>query len=290
MTADQRGNLLDTQRQGGILIASNETCPSRRLTSMRITPLASGSSGNCFLVQGREYSILIDAGLSAKQVSERLDLVGVDPASLSAILVSHGHSDHVKGVGVLSRKYKLPLYMNGGTWNEIQRYVGKIHSLELFQTGRVFQIGCFRVHPFSVPHDSAEPVGFRISHGTARLGIATDLGSITSLVTTLLQDLQVVVLESNHDPKMLLDGPYPWELKQRVKGRLGHLSNEDSGKILQRIATDELQAVILAHLSSTNNRVDLAMESATYSLKAFLERRANLYCAQQHEVGPIIEW
>lgn len=257
---------------------------------MRMTPLASGSSGNSFLVQGSDHSILVDAGLSAKQISERLDQVGLDPESLCAILVSHGHSDHVKGVGVLSRKYNLPVYMNKGTWKEICSYIGEVNRLELFETGRTFQLGSFRVHPFSVPHDSAEPVGFRISEGKSRLGIATDLGSITSLVTTLLQELQVVVLESNHDPQMLRDGPYPWELKQRVKGRLGHLSNADSGKILQRIASDELEAVILAHLSSTNNSVDLAMESAADSLKAFLQRRGTLYCAQQHVVGPTIEW
>ncbi len=257
---------------------------------MRLTPLASGSSGNSFLVQCNGYSMLVDAGLSAKQVSEKLGQVGVDPASLRAILVSHGHTDHVKGIGVLSRKYKLPLYMNSGTWNEIRSCIGKIHSLELFQTGRTFQVGCFRVHPFSVPHDSAEPVGFRISVGSARLGIATDLGSVTNLVTTVLQDLQVVVIESNHDPKMLMEGPYPWDLKQRVKGRLGHLSNEESGKILQRIASDQLLAVVLAHLSSTNNRVDLALECATDSLKAFLGKRGALYCALQNEVGPTIEW
>ncbi|MGC9028862.1 MAG: MBL fold metallo-hydrolase [Desulfomonilaceae bacterium] len=257
---------------------------------MQITPLASGSSGNSFLVQEKGYSILVDAGLSAKQITERLDQVGVDPSSLRGILVSHGHSDHVKGVGVLSRKYKLPLYMNNGTWEEINRYIGQIHSLELFETGRAFQVACFKVHPFAVPHDSAEPVGFRISVGAARLGIATDLGSITSLVTTVLQDLQVVVLESNHDPQMLRDGPYPWELKQRVKGRLGHLSNMDTGKILERIASDELQAVILAHLSATNNRVELAMESARDSLKAFLERRGTIHCALQHQVGPTIAW
>ncbi len=257
---------------------------------MQITPLASGSSGNSFLVQDKGCSILVDAGLTAKQITERLDQIGVDPSSLRAILVSHGHSDHVKGVGVLSRKYKLPLYMNSGTWEEIQHYVGRIHSLELFETGRAFQVACFKVHPFSVPHDSAEPVGFRISAGPARLGIATDLGSITSLVTTLLQDLQVVVLESNHDLQMLRDGPYPWELKQRVKGRLGHLSNVDSGRILERIASDELQAVILAHISATNNRLELAMESAKHSLKAFLARRGTIYCALQDQVGPTIAW
>lgn len=257
---------------------------------MRITPLASGSGGNSFLLEGNGSSVLVDAGLTAKQITARLGQVGLDPASLDGILVSHGHSDHVKGVGVLSRKYRLPLFMNQGTWDEIRHTVGEIHSLHLFETGKVFQVSSFRVHPFSVPHDSAAPVGFRISVGTAGVGIATDLGTVTSLVTTLLQGLQVVVLESNHDPNMLRNGPYPWELKQRVRGRLGHLSNEDTAKILQRIVSDELQSVILAHVSKTNNEVSLAMKSASSSLKSFLARRGTLVCALQDEVGPTIEW
>lgn len=257
---------------------------------MRITPLASGSSGNAFLLQCNGSSVLIDAGLSGKQMTERLQKVGVDPGSLSGILVSHGHSDHVKGIGVLSRRYKLSVFMNSGTWNVTEGNVGKLHQLELFETGKVFELAGFRVHPFSVPHDCAAPVGFRISKGTSGVGIATDLGSVTGLIITLLQGLQVVVLESNHDPVMLRDGPYPWELKQRVKGRLGHLSNADSAGLLQRIVSDELQSVILAHMSKTNNRVDLALDCATSSLVDFIDRNGTIQCALQDEVGPTIEW
>jgi phosphoribosyl 1,2-cyclic phosphodiesterase len=257
---------------------------------MQITPLASGSSGNSFLIQGNGSALLVDAGLSGKQIVQRLEKVGFDPASLAGILVSHGHSDHIKGVGVLSRKFKLPVWMNRGTREAIEDQLGKVHELKIFETGRVFVIAEFRVHPFSVPHDCVDPVGFRISVGTAGVGIATDLGTPTGLVANLLSGLQVVVLESNHDPVMLRDGPYPWELKQRVRGRLGHLSNAESAELLQRIVTDELQTVILAHMSQTNNTAELALDCACDSLHEFLAQNGSICCACQDEVGPTIEW
>ncbi len=256
---------------------------------MKITPLASGSSGNSFLVQADGSAILVDAGLSGKRMVERLETVGMDPCSLAGILVSHGHSDHVKGVGVLSRKFKLPVLMNRGTLSVTQNALGKIHTLQTFETGRIFQFAGFRIHPFSVPHDCADPVGFRISVGTARLGIATDLGAATGLIQTVLAGLQVLVLESNHDPEMLRDGPYPWELKQRVRSRLGHLSNQESAKLLQRIVSDELKAVILAHMSETNNRVELALDCARASLREFLDHDGTVFCALQDQVGPTVE-
>lgn len=257
---------------------------------MKITPLASGSSGNAFLIEGNNSAVLADAGLSGKQMQERLAKVGFDPAALDGIIVSHGHSDHTKGVGVLSRKYKIPVWMNRGTWKAAEQSLGRLHCLEFFETGRIFQLGEFRIHPFSVPHDCADPVGFRISVGTCRLGIATDLGTVTGLVATVLADLHVVVLESNHDPIMLRDGPYPWELKQRVRGRLGHLSNHDSAYLLERIFSDELQGVILAHMSQINNREELALDCARGSLRELLDYKGTICCASQDEVGPTIEW
>lgn len=257
---------------------------------MRLIPLASGSSGNSFLLQGNGSALLIDAGLSGKQVAERLHAVGVDPGSIGGILVSHGHSDHVKGVGVLSRKFKLPVLMNQGTWMVSERMIGKVWRLDLFETGRIFEFAGFRIHPFSVPHDCEDPVGFRISAGSSRMAIATDLGTATGLVMSLLTGVQTVVLESNHDPHMLQDGPYPWELKQRVRGRLGHLSNPQSAQLLQRIVSDELKFVVLAHLSETNNRTDLALRCAQSSLAEFLRQRGRLFCAAQNEIGPTVEW
>ena len=257
---------------------------------MKIISLASGSSGNSLLVQANGSAILVDAGLSAKQIAERLGRAGTDPASIQAIVVSHGHSDHVKGVGVLSRKYKIPVWMNRGTYDAVKQALGKIHELLFFQTGRVFEVSGFRIHPFSMPHDCVDPVGFRISRGATQLGVATDLGSVTGLVTNLLQGVQVAVLESNHDPKMLIDGPYHWELKQRVKGRLGHLSNSQSAGLLQRIFSDELRAVVLAHVSETNNLPELALTCARDALGEFIAQDGLLCCASQDQVGPEIEW
>jgi phosphoribosyl 1,2-cyclic phosphodiesterase len=257
---------------------------------MRITPLASGSAGNSFLVQADGASILVDAGLTAKQIVLKLGIAGADPASLSGIIVSHGHSDHVKGVGVLSRKYKLPVWMNRGTWEVAGGSIGEPHRLEFFRTGKVFELAGLRVHPFSVPHDCVDPVGFRITRDATGLGIATDLGLATNLVQNVLTGLQVVVIESNHDPKMLRDGPYPWELKQRVRSRLGHLSNQDSARLLQRIFSDELRAVVLAHVSQTNNLPELALDSASACLGEFLANRGTLCCASQDNVGETIEW
>jgi phosphoribosyl 1,2-cyclic phosphodiesterase len=256
---------------------------------IQITPLASGSSGNSFLIRNSQGSMLIDAGLSGKQLVERLNDVGVDPCSLKGILVSHAHIDHVKGVGVLSRKFKLPVFINEKTFNAAEKTLGKLCRRESFQTGRAFEFSGFKIHPFSVPHDCADPVGFRISNGSASVGVATDLGVVTGLVRNLLTGLTAVILESNHDPTMLRDGPYPWELKQRVRSRLGHLSNEQSANLLERIVSDELRFVILAHMSETNNTEQLATQCAQESLQAFLAQRGSIILATQHHVGPTVE-
>jgi phosphoribosyl 1,2-cyclic phosphodiesterase len=256
---------------------------------MKIVPLASGSSGNSYLIRQGDHSILVDAGLTCKQLVLRIERAGEDPQRIRGIVVSHAHSDHIKGVGVLSRKFNIPVFLNKGTLSVARSALGKIAKTEIFETGKVFEIECFRIHPFSVPHDCAEPVGFRISHGASRIGIATDLGAPTSLVANLLSDLQAVVLESNHDPDMLMDGPYPWDLKQRVKGRLGHLSNYQSAQLLQRIISDQLKVVILAHMSETNNSADLALGTVRNSVPAFLDQQGKILCALQDEVGPEIE-
>jgi phosphoribosyl 1,2-cyclic phosphodiesterase len=279
-----------TRAPSGDNFASQSASDFKEVLRMRFVPLASGSSGNSFLVQNNGSAILVDAGLTAKQLVLRMESIGFDPSSLNAIIVSHGHSDHVKGAGVLSRKLKLPVWMNQGTWDETGGSLGKIHELRTFETGRIFDVAGFRIHPFSVPHDSADPVGFRISFGCARLGIATDLGTATNLVANVLTGLQALVLESNHDPKMLIDGPYPWELKQRVRSRVGHLSNAESAKLIQRLVNDELHTVILAHMSETNNTPDLALDCAGGVLDDFLDQKGALYCARQDSVGPVIEW
>jgi phosphoribosyl 1,2-cyclic phosphodiesterase len=288
-----QSKILDRLPVTGITFSAKNALVSstgKGLEPMELIPLASGSTGNSYVVRNNGSAILVDAGLTAKKLTERLEKAGVDPGTIGGIIVSHAHSDHTKGVGVFSRKRKLPVCMNNKTWEASRNSIGEVHRLELFETGKIFQFLGFRIHPFSVPHDCSDPVGFRISSGTCGLGIATDLGVATSLVTNVLTGLQVVVVESNHDPKMLQEGPYPWELKQRVKSRLGHLSNPDSAKLLQRIVSDELRVVILAHLSETNNKPDLALGCARESLREFLDRSGQLYNAYQDEIGPAIEW
>ena len=220
---------------------------------------------------------------------ERLEAVDADPGALDAILVSHAHSDHVKGVGVLSRKFKLPVFINQKTLDVAANALGKLHRTEVFRTGSLFETAGIKIHPFSVPHDCADPVGFRLSKGTVRVGIATDLGTATGLVENVLSGLRLVVLESNHDPQMLRDGPYPWELKQRVQGRRGHLSNLQSAKLLRRLVSDELETVVLAHVSETNNLPELALRCAHDTLGEFLHHRGTIHCASQDEVGPTFE-
>ncbi len=257
---------------------------------MKVIPLASGSSGNSYLIRGNGTAILADAGLSGKEMTKRLDEAGTDPGSLTGILVSHAHLDHIKGVGVLARKFKLPVYINKATWKAAQSRLGKIDTLEFFETGRIFRIGEFRIHPFSVPHDCVDPVGFRITRGTERLAVATDLGAATGLVAGVLAGAQVLILESNHDPDMLRDGPYPWDLKQRVRSRLGHLSNGDCAKLLQRVISDELKAVVLGHISETNNLPEIALHSARSTLDRSLGEKVALSCAPQDRPGPSVEW
>jgi phosphoribosyl 1,2-cyclic phosphodiesterase len=256
---------------------------------MKITALASGSSGNSFLIQHNGAGLLVDAGLSCKQLVARLDAAGFDPERLEAILISHGHSDHIKGAGVMSRKFKIPIWLNKGAWDTIGSRLGKPHSLGIFETGRPFKLGALKIHAFSLPHDCMDPVGFRISYKKAIVGIATDLGVPTALALSALSGVHALIIESNHDPKMLLEGPYPWELKQRVRGRLGHLSNEASAKMLERLVSDQLKVVMLAHMSETNNRIELAMESSRKALRGFLEDGGAIMAATQDQISPMIE-
>jgi len=189
-------------------------------------------------------------------------LAGLQPGRLTAVLVSHEHRDHVAGVGPLARRYRLPVYLNKATLSATQGQLGRIETRH-FKTGEGFELDGLAVHPFSISHDAADPVGFTFIFKGIKLGLATDLGVATNLVKTHLTSCRALILESNHDPRMLLDGPYPWNLKQRVQGRRGHLSNEDAAKVLDEVRHAALARVVLAHLSETNNLPDKALaESA----------------------------
>ena len=228
---------------------------------MNVCLLASGSKGNALLICSERSRLLIDAGLSARELCRRLALVGVAPESLDAVLVSHEHVDHVRGLGVLSRRCRLPVYVHHTAAAALpdQQRPGCLHE---FDTGSELAIGDFGVRAFPVTHDAAAPVGFTISSPSGKCGIATDLGIATRLVVEELRGCRCLILEANHDEAMLRDGPYPWPLKQRIRGNHGHLSNRDSASLLEQLSWDGLEAVFLAHLSETNNHPDLAAASA----------------------------
>lgn len=245
---------------------------------MKICLLASGSKGNAILIESGRTRLLVDAGLSAREIRRRLALVGVDAASLTALLITHEHTDHVRGLGPLVRQLDLPVYLQTDLARRLPD-VGKTERVSEFADGEPFAIDDLTIRPFAVTHDSLAPVGFTLAGEAGKVGIATDLGVVTRLVTDCLRDCRALVLETNHDEVMLRDGPYPWQLKQRVRSSHGHLSNAAGGDLLRKLVWEGLETVFLGHLSETNNRPELALAAARGALDG-----QNL-CAPQLLVG-----
>jgi len=229
--------------------------------SLSICVLASGSKGNAIYVSDGQTALLVDAGLSGVEIQRRMDAAGLDITTLKAIVVSHEHSDHIRGVGVLSRRYALPVYISPMTQTACGSQLGRLHAVCPFEIGQPFTIDELTIHPFATSHDAQDPAGFTISRNGKKIGIATDLGIATGMVKQHLRTCDLLVLEANHDPTMLIEGPYPWPLKQRIKSRNGHLANQDSGDLLAEILHDGLCHVILAHLSETNNTPEIARQT-----------------------------
>ncbi len=223
--------------------------------------LASGSSGNCHLINDGENSILIDAGLSGKQIENKLRQINIDPKSLTAILVSHEHSDHICGVGVLSRRYNIPIYANRGTWDGMNTKIGEIreNNIKCFDSAEDFNIKDFNIRPYDISHDANEPVGFCIRKDKVKISIATDLGYIDENIIEQIGDSNLVVLESNHDEEMLKVGRYSYYLKRRILSNVGHLSNEAAGNAIVDLVNKNVSNVLLAHLSKENNFPELAV-------------------------------
>ncbi|WP_028583569.1 MBL fold metallo-hydrolase [Desulfogranum mediterraneum] len=223
---------------------------------MKVCVLGSGSKGNCTLVTAGSSRLLIDAGFSGKEVERRLALVGCAPESLDSILVTHEHHDHIAGVGVLARRYGLTVYLNELTYQAAEDKLGRVDRLRAFSTGDPFALADLRVHPFAVSHDCADPVGFVVSSGRQRLGYCTDTGRLTKLIHHHLRSCSTLVLEANHDPEMLRNGPYPLSLQQRIQSHSGHLANSEAVRFAAELAGQCLQRLVLAHISETNNHVD----------------------------------
>ena len=252
--------------------------------NLAICMLASGSKGNATYISNGDTSILIDAGLSGVELQRRLAARDLAPEHLDAIIVTHEHSDHVQGVGVLSRRFRLPVYINRKTYRASPR-LGRLHQTNSFECGKTFHISNLTVHPFSISHDAEDPVGFTIGQNGATIAIATDLGIATSMVKEHLKHCSLLILEANHDSQMLENGPYPWPLKQRIKSRTGHLSNSSSKTLLEELQHENLQHVILAHLSEINNTPQLAFDEVA---KAITRCSAKLSVADQDSSGPVI--
>ena len=253
---------------------------------MKFCVLGSGSRGNCTYVETGCGGILIDAGFSGREIARRLAIIDRTPEQLGAILVTHEHNDHIAGVGVLSRRYNLPVYANLPTMKAAEKKLGKLFAFYEFHTGTPFDLLECRIHPFGVSHDTADPVGFILENNGLTLGYCTDTGRITKLMQYLLGQCHGLILEANHDPQMLQEGPYPLSLQQRVRSSHGHLANGDAASFIHSLQ-GPLQALVLAHLSETNNHPDLVMRAVGRLGDTVVCRQPVL--ARQAEPGPLID-
>jgi phosphoribosyl 1,2-cyclic phosphodiesterase len=260
---------------------------------MRITVLGSGSGGNCTLVESGSTALLIDAGFSCRQITQRLATAGRTLDTIDAVLISHEHSDHISALPVLCKSRQIPIYANRLTAEAVNyetAATGTRVPWRLFSNGSAFTIGDLTINPFTIPHDAQDPVAFVIHNSTVAAGFVTDLGHATQLVTERIRGLHALVLESNHDVKLLQDDPIrPWALKQRILSRHGHLSNDAAGQLAAEIVTDKLQHLVLAHLSRDCNRPELAHKAATNHLRTTGASHVQVQTAHQHEPLPPIQ-
>jgi phosphoribosyl 1,2-cyclic phosphodiesterase len=265
--------------------------------AVRLTVLASGSKGNCTVVASERTRLLVDCGLSCRETFRRMRLMGEDPHTLSAILISHEHSDHINGLLVTAKKLRIPVYMTEGTraaWRR-QLRAARISvpaevKEESFDAGRSFQVGDVAVSSFTIPHDAADPVAFTFRAEGVKLGIVTDLGYMPASVRQHVRGCDVLMIESNHDLEMLRSGPYPWSVKQRVMSRVGHLSNDALAEFFTREYDGSATLVILAHLSEQNNHPEVARRSAEEALgsKRSLISNRLILASQSQPLEPIL--
>lgn len=259
---------------------------------LRFAPLFSGSSGNAIYVGCDGAHILIDAGVSGTRVAKALEGVGVSPKDLTAILVTHEHTDHIQGVGVLSRKYDVPVYATEGTWMAMDSKLGAIQPKNrcLIEPEINFFLGPVEIMAFSTPHDAADSVGYAFELDRARFALATDIGCVRDSWLKHIMGADAVLLESNFDPDMLKAGPYPYELKKRILSRRGHLSNDEAGQTAAKLIGAGARQVVLGHLSKENNFPELALKSVDailYSEGIEIGRDADVRVALRDETTGI---
>ncbi|ADY57584.1 hypothetical protein Sgly_3321 [Syntrophobotulus glycolicus DSM 8271] len=234
---------------------------------MYFATLASGSSGNAILVGGQEGSFLIDCGIAMKNILKNLSTLDIEPAGLKGIIVTHEHTDHVKGIGPLARKLGIPIYATAGLWAEMNGSIGKIGSEQRVVVEREMMLAGMQVNLFETSHDSRESYGIKIREGRLALGIATDSGTVTEDMDAHLQGCDAFIVEANHDVEALWNGRYPWSLKKRVNSNYGHLSNNQLSEALAKWIEGNTKKVVLAHLSEENNTPELAMKTVYGYLK-----------------------
>ena len=258
---------------------------------LKTSVLLSGSKGNANLIFTNDTYILLDAGLSAKRIFVAMDEIGVDPRKLNGIVISHEHSDHVNGAGVISRKLNIPIYFSEPTYAYCANKLGKLNIAPVyFQVGDKFTIRDIQLTSFNSSHDAIDSSNFlfeQVNNSKQKLAIATDLGFAPKLLINKIKEVTTLVLESNHDEVILLNGSYPWELKQRVKSNKGHLSNKQAVAVVSQMIHPGLSNLILAHLSEVNNTPELALQEMSSYLNE-IKSDIKLFIADQHRPTPII--
>ncbi|OHB82009.1 MAG: hypothetical protein A2W31_05315 [Planctomycetes bacterium RBG_16_64_10] len=254
---------------------------------MRMIALQSGSNGNCAYIETADVRLLIDAGISGCSAEERLAHYGRDIRQVDALLISHDHADHSKALGVYQRKFGLPVYVTRDTLATARaKYrLGKLAAVHHFEAGTTLRFGTVRVQTVPTPHDGADGVVFVIDDGRCRLGVLTDLGHVFAGLPELVASLDAVLLESNYEPEMLANGPYPEFLKQRIRGPAGHLSNVEAARLLRRAVDGRMQWICLAHLSQDNNHPDVAR--ATH--QRIFGQRLPVHVASRYQATTVLE-
>lgn len=263
------------------------SCSEDASGEISVCVLASGSKGNSTYVSSGGSSILIDAGLSGIELERRMASRNLSASSIKAILITHEHTDHVQAAFVLSKRYKIPVYATRGTMTAIGDKKTSFHEAREIVCGQAFRINGMEIQPFSISHDAADPAGFTVTSGSKKMGIATDLGIATSLVKTRLMNCSLVMVEANHDPVMLADGPYPWALKQRVRSRAGHLSNQEAKELVTQILHPGLRQVIIGHVSEKNNTREKALGTVSEALRG---RSTSITFAEQSSASEIFSF
>lgn len=261
---------------------------------MKFCSLYSGSSGNSIFIASDNAKVLIDAGLAGKKIDDALKHIGEESSSIDGIFITHEHIDHIKGVGVLSRKYDIPIYANDNTWAVMEKNIGNIkeHNIRIMDRRSSITINDLEIRSFNIPHDAIAPVGYTVSYAGKNASVVTDFGVFTEEIRDNIIDSDIILLESNHDVNMLRMGPYPYKLKLRVLGENGHLSNEDCGSaIVSLLKNDKKKQIVLGHLSGTNNHPDLAYQTVVDVLSANGIRPGDdviLQLASRHNPSEII--